>query len=203
MKLPPPALVSSSRVATYVNTFFEDRVRNLFALAEVLGKAFAAANLDYAVIGGLATYLYVETNSPNAGSLTRDIDIVVRRVDLPAIVRAVEPYGLEYRHVAGIDMLLQSGQPARRAIHIVFSGEKVMDHYPEATPDVEPVRTTKLHGIRIAPVDSLIRMKLSSFRLQDQMHLKDLDEAGVITPDIVASLSQIHRQRLEQVRAVV
>ena len=131
MKLPPPALVSSSRVATYVNTFFEDRVRNLFALAEVLEKAFAAANLDYAVIGGLATYLYVETNSPDAGSLTRDIDIVVRRVDLPAIVRAVEPYGLEYRHVAGIDMLLQSGQPARRAIQIVFSGEKVMDHYPK------------------------------------------------------------------------
>ena len=186
-------------MATYVNTFFEERVQNLFALAELVEKAFSTAGLDYAVVGGLAAYLYVEERDPDAGRLTRDIDIVVRRRDLPAIAKAVEPYGLEYRHVAGVDRLLQKGQSARRAVHMVFSGEKVREQYPEETPEMLPARI--LHGVRLVPAEVLIRMKLSSFRLKDQMHLKDLDEAGVITPGIVEGLSPIHRSRLEQVRA--
>lgn len=174
-------------------------MQNLFALAELLEKAFSTAGLDYAVAGGLATYLYVEEREPDAGRLTRDIDIVVRRKDLPAIARAVEPFGLEYRHVAGVDMLIQHGQSARRAVHMIFSGEKVMEQYPEETPAMLPPQI--LQGIRLVPVAALVRMKLSSFRLKDQMHLKDLDDAGVITPELVAELGPAHRERLEQVRA--
>jgi hypothetical protein len=185
-------------VATYVNTFFEERVQNLFALADLVEKAFSAAGLDYAVVGGLATYLYVEEREPDAGRLTRDIDIVVRRADLPAIAQAVKPFGLEYRHVAGVDMLLQKGQSARRAVHLVFSGEKVREQYPEATPEMSPPRI--LRGVRLVPAEDLIRMKLSSFRLKDRMHLKDLDDAGVITAEIVESLGEEHRARLEEVR---
>ncbi|HME11067.1 MAG TPA: hypothetical protein VKG25_28690 [Bryobacteraceae bacterium] len=44
-------------------------------------------------------------------------------------------------------------------------------------------------------------MKLTSFRAKDETHLKDLDEAGLITPDIEAVLSSVLAQRLEQVRA--
>ena len=85
------------QVPLLANTFFEERVQDLFSLAARLDSAFTAAGLDYRVIGGLATYLYVEDQQPDAGRLTRDIDIVVRRSDLPAITLAVEPFGLEYR----------------------------------------------------------------------------------------------------------
>jgi hypothetical protein len=44
-------------------------------------------------------------------------------------------------------------------------------------------------------------MKLTSFRLKDQVHIKDLDEAGVITPELIAGLSPGLRERLTQVRA--
>jgi hypothetical protein len=44
-------------------------------------------------------------------------------------------------------------------------------------------------------------MKLTGFRLKDEMHLKDLDEAGVITAEIESALSPEHQQRLQQVRA--
>ena len=62
-------------MALYVNTFFEKRVEQLFDLAGRVEAAFAAAGLDYRVIGGLAVYLYVEEAEPDAGRLTRDIDI--------------------------------------------------------------------------------------------------------------------------------
>jgi hypothetical protein len=123
-----------------------------------------------------------------------------RREDLEGIARAVEPFGLQHRHVAGVDMLVQAGAPsARRAVHLIFTGEKVKANYPEPAPAIGPSRT--LHGVRLIPLADLVRMKLTSFRSKDETHLKDLDEAGLITPEIEAGLSEILRARLVQVRA--
>ena len=187
-------------VAVFVNSFFETRVEQLFELAGRVEAAFAAAGLEYRVVGGLATYLYVEEAEPDAGRLTKDIDILVRRSDLDRISKAVEPYGLKYRHVAGIDMLVQVGEPSvRRAVHLVFSGEKVRPEYVETAPEVSDARSVK--GIRLVPLGDLVLMKLTSFRLKDQAHLKDLDDAGVITAEIERSLSPVLRERLEFVRS--
>ena len=183
-----------------VNTFFEERLERLFDLAQVVEKLFTAAGLDYRVVGGLAAYLYVEEAQPDAGRLTRDIDIVARRQDIDAIAAAAPAFGLEYRHVAGVDMLVQAADPsARRAVHIVFSGEKVREAYPEPTPEIGICRI--LHGVRLTPLADLVRMKLSSFRLKDQVHLQDLDEAGLITPEIEGGLGDAHRTRLAEVRS--
>jgi hypothetical protein len=183
-----------------VNSFFEERVEQLFDLAGRIERAFADAGLEYRVVGGLAAYLYVEEAEPAAGRLTRDIDIAVRREDLDRIVEAVKPLGLEYRHPAGVDMLVQTIDPtAKRAVHLVFTGEKVRSEYPAATPDLGPART--IRGIRLITLADLVRMKLTSFRLKDQVHLKDLDEAGLITPEIESALTPLLRDRLADVRS--
>ena len=187
-------------VAVLVNTFFEKRVNEIFDLADRVEEAFATAGLDYRVIGGLAAYLYVEEAAPDAGRLTRDIDVAVRREDLERIAQAVEPFGLQYHHAAGVDMLLQVGEPsARRGVHLLFTGEKVRPEYPEPAPEMRDFR--RLRGIRLIPLPDLVRMKLTSFRAKDEAHLKDLDEAGLITPEIEAGLSPLLRERLSRTRA--
>jgi hypothetical protein len=184
----------------FVNLFFEKRVKQLFDLARLVEQAFASAGLEYRVVGGLAAYLYVEEREPDAGRLTRDIDIAVRREDLERIAKAAEPFGLKYRHAAGMDMLVQAGEPsARRAVHLVFAGEKVRQDYPEPTPQLGDYRT--INGIRLIPLADLVSMKLTSFRAKDEAHLKDLDEAGLITPEMEAGLAPVLRERLARVRA--
>jgi hypothetical protein len=148
----------------------------------------------------LAVYLYVEETEPEAGRLTRDVDIAVRRQDLEKIAKAAEPFGLQHRHVAGVDMLVQADKPsARRAVHLVFTGEKIRPEYPEPTPEFGPHR--KVKELRLIPLADLIRMKLTSFRTQDETHLKDLDEAGLIAPEIEAGLSPVLAERLARARA--
>ena len=187
-------------MAVFVNTFFEKRVDQLFDLAKRVETAFSCAGLEYRVVGGLATYLYVEEMEPDAGRLTKDIDIAVRREDLEAIAKAVEPFGLHYRHAAGVDMLVQAAEPsARRAVHLIFTGEKVRREYLEPTPELGPCRT--IQGVRLIPLVDLVRMKLTSFRAKDEAHLKDLDEAGLITAELETKLSTVLRERLAQVRA--
>ena len=47
----------------------------------------------------------------------------------------------------------------------------------------------------------LVRMKLTSFRAKDEAHLKDLDDAGLIRPEIEAGLPAELAARLLQTRA--
>ncbi len=134
-------------------------------------QALSAAGIDYRIVGGLAVYLYVEEADPDAGRLTRDIDIAVRREDLERIAAAVKPFGLEYRHAGGVDMLLDKEAPsARRAVHLVFAGEKVRPEYEVPAPELAGSRSVR--GVRLIPLPDLIRMKLTSFRAKDEAHLK-------------------------------
>jgi hypothetical protein len=65
------------------------------------------------------------------------------------------------------------------------------------TPDVD----LAIQSEDLATVVDLVRMKLTSFRLKDKVHIQDLDGVGLITPEIEASLSEPLRQRLAEVRA--
>ena len=58
-----------------------------------------------------------------------------------------------------------------------------------------------LSAILLAPVADLVRMKLTSFRLKDKVHIQDLDGVGLITPEIEAQLPDILRHRLAEIRA--
>jgi len=187
-------------VSLFVNTFFEVRLQDLFSLAARVEQAFSSAGIECRVVGGLATFLYVEESEADAGRLTKDIDIVVRREDLVRIAEAVEPFGLEYRHAAGVDMLVQKGQPsARRAVHMIFEGEKVRPEYLEPAAKIREGRT--LQGIPVIPLADLVTMKLTSFRAKDEAHINDLDEQGLITPEIEGGLPLLLRERLAQARA--
>jgi hypothetical protein len=97
-------------------------------------------------------------------------------------------------------MLVQIGEPsARRAVHLIFTGEKVRPEYSEAAPKMGESRNLK--GIRLVPLADLVVMKLTSYRAKDEAHLKDLDEAGLLTPDIESALSPPQRERLNAMRA--
>src|SRR5258708_8825975 len=149
--------------------------------------AMAAAGIPYRIVGGLATFIHVYERQPIKARVTQDVDAGVARDDLQRIIQAAEKGGFVYRHVAGIDMLLDPGKPSSRsAIHLIFIGEKVRPEYLAEVPASDPVQTKG--GIWICPVADLVRMKLTSFRLKGKVHIQDLDRVGRVTPDIDAAL---------------
>src|ERR1700682_4956843 len=74
-----------------------DRMERAVAkVRERLLRATAALNhvgVPYAVVGGNAVASWVATVDEGAVRNTRDIDLLVRRSDLPAITAALEPVG--------------------------------------------------------------------------------------------------------------
>ena len=182
-------------------TAYDRHVEQLFDLLHRVTSALRAAGVEYRVIGGVAVFLYVAQRDPLSARVTRDIDLAVDRSDLTRIAEAVRPLGLALRHTAGVDMLVDSATPqARSAVHLVMVREKVRPEYAEASPGFSPPVTTE-EGILLAPVADLVRMKLTSYRLKDRVHIQDLDTAGLITPEVEAALGPELRRRLAETRS--
>jgi hypothetical protein len=141
--------------------------------------ALEAAGVPYAVAGGNAIAAWVSRVDEAAVRNTQDVDILLRREDLGQAKTALAAAGFVFRHVKNVDMFLDGpGAKARDAIHIVFAGEKVSPDYIATSPNVSEVDTTgPFHVVDIEP---LVRMKLTSYRLKDRVHLLDMIDVGLI-----------------------
>jgi hypothetical protein len=172
-------------------TGYDRHVEQLFDILNRLAAALGQASIDYRVVGGVAAFIHVSERDPLQARLTRDVDVAIDRDCLQALADAVQSFGFEYRRAAGVDMLVDTAQPkARSAVHLVFGS------VPDFSP---PVQTAE--GLLVASVADLVRMKLTSFREKDRVHVRDMDSVGLITAEIEGQLSDLFRQRLAQVRA--
>jgi hypothetical protein len=141
--------------------------------------ALETAGVPYAVIGGNAVMAWVEQVDESAVRFTQDVDLVLRREDLGRAREALEKAGFVHRRSAGIETFLDGqGVKARDAVRVVFSGEKVRPEYVAAVPDVADSVSFKAY--RVLSLESVVRMKLTSYRDKDKMHVRDMIGVGLI-----------------------
>jgi Uncharacterised nucleotidyltransferase len=142
-------------------------------------KALEAANIPYAVVGGNAVAAWVARVDEAAVRNTQDVDILLRREDLEAAKAAMAEAAFVYRHVKNIDLFLDgSDAKARDAVHIVFAREKVRSDYLLPAPEVTEAKVTP--EFRLLNLESLVEMKLTSFRDKDRVHLRDFIDVGLV-----------------------
>ncbi len=179
----------------------ERMVRAVEKVKERLLRAATAlekAAIPYAVIGGNAVAAWVSRVDEAAVRNTQDVDLVLRRADLDAAKIALGTAGFVYRHAASVDMFLDGADAkARDAVHVIFSGEKVRPEYVLPVPDVAESESSG--PFRVLNLDALVRMKLTSFRRKDQVHIQDMIGVGLIDaswidrvpPELAARLQEI------------
>lgn len=144
-----------------------------------IAAALDRAGIEHAVVGGNAIAAWVARVDVEAVRNTKDVDLLVRREDFERVIKAAESVGFVYRNVAGVDLFLDGTQGSvRSAIHVVFAREKVRPDHLLPAPDVTESEAGP--EFTIAALDALVRMKLTSFRLKDKVHLLDLLDVGLI-----------------------
>ena len=159
--------------------------------------ALERAGIAYAVAGGNAVAEWVGRVDEDAVRNTRDVDILIRRADLPAVKAALEPVGFVYCQSFGVDMFLDgpAGRPTS-AVHLIFAGEKIKDDYLANAPDVRDSEPAA--DFRVLSLQALVQMKLTSFRDRDRMHLRDLIDVGQIDQTWLSRLPPELAARLQQ-----
>ena len=121
-----------------------DRMERAVAkVRERLLRATAVLNRiggPYAVVGGNAVASWVATVDEGAVRNTRDVDLLVRRSDLPAITVVLEQAGFVRDELLDVAMFRDGpeGKPSE-AIHLVFAGEKIRPENPLPAPEIQTV----------------------------------------------------------------
>lgn len=165
-------------------------------------QALEKADVPYAVAGGNAVAAWVSRVDEAAVRNTRDVDILLRRADLPRAKAALELAGFIYRKLSSLgtagtlELFLDGpGASARDAVHIVFALEKVKEESPVASPDVS--ESEAADSFQLVTLDALVRMKLAAYRDKDRTHLRDLIEVGLLDSNWIPKLPSVLAERLQ------
>ncbi len=160
-------------------------------------RALNAANIPYAIIGGNAVQHWVSQVDESVVRNTQDVDIILNESDLEKAVPVLESVGFIFRRVAGVTMFFDGPDAkARDAVHVVFAGKKVREEYSEPVPDIEEFEW--IEDARTLPFEQLIKMKLTSFRRKDQVHLLDMISIGLIDVTWLDRFTPELRGRLQE-----
>ncbi|MCI0681912.1 MAG: nucleotidyltransferase family protein [Gemmataceae bacterium] len=164
---------------------------------ERITKALTDANVPYAIVGGQAVALWVATKDPAAVRTTKDVDLLIRKDDLPRAKAAALRVNLDYFEALGVGMFLDQANPnPRQGIHLLWAGEKVRPENALPAPRVDESELLE-PGKNVVALASLVGMKLISFRDQDRVHLRDMIDVGLITRDSLKTLPQELAVRLD------
>jgi hypothetical protein len=186
-------------VDTDLHEFSLDRMAN--AVEKVRQRllkstaALQAAGVPYAVAGGNAVALWVSRVDEAAVRNTQDVDILIRRIDLPSAKAALEAAGFIYRHTAGMGVFLDGPDAkARDAVHIVFADEKVPPHEPLSNPGVDDVEQAE--NFPVLTLKALVQIKLTAFRDKDRVHLRDLIDVGLVDRNWLTRVQPVLAEKL-------
>lgn len=166
--------------------------------ARRVSEALNQAGIPFMVIGGHAVASWVARVDQEAVRNTKDVDLLVRRDDFAHVVDVLQAVGFIHQNVSGVDLFLDGPQASvRSAVHIVFAAEKVYPDYVLPTPDV--TESEPGPEFPVPTLEALVRMKLTSFRLKDKLHVLDLLDVGLIDaswqnrlpPTLAARLAEV------------
>jgi hypothetical protein len=161
-------------------------------------EAFAEHSVPFALVGGQAVVLWVSTRDPAAVRTTKDVDILLDRADLPRARAAALAAELDYFEMLGVGMFLERDDPnPRRAVHLVWAGEKVRPEYELPSPPIDE-RQELSPGLTVVSLAGLVRMKLLSNRDRDRVHLTDMIEVGLVGREMLDGLTPELTRRLEK-----
>jgi hypothetical protein len=179
-----------------------DRMERAVAnVRERLLRATAALNqagIPYAVVGGHAVASWVATVDEGAVRNTRDIDLLVRRSDLPTITAALERAGFVRDELLEVVLFRDGveGKPSE-AIHLLFSGEKIRPDHLLPAPAIATIKDSV--NFPVIALESLLLMKLMSYLRKDQVHVQDLIGVQLIDRSWLTKLPPELAERLQQI----
>lgn len=194
----------SDVVATHgsFNILFETGMYSLLNDVERIVKLLREASVTFELVGGMAVNAHLLAAGERSRTfVTADVDLLVYRSELDAIVRAAEDGGYAAKKIAGGFMLIRPEQKPAEAVHLIFAGEKSKSTHPLPHPQVQAKEMEVFNlTVPVAPLADLVRMKLNSLRNKDLVHLEILDSTGLITAEIEQGLPTELQERLQQAR---
>lgn len=162
-------------------------------------SALNDAGVRYAVVGGNAVAVWVAKADPAATRTTPDVNVLVLQVDADRIAAAMAAIGFERHDLRRMVLFVDPEEPSKRSgVHLVWAGQKVRSTYAHPAPRTDESILDQ-QGFWVLDLPALVRMKLTSFRDIDRVHIGDLLRVGMIDARVRSALPDDLTSRLAEI----
>ena len=128
------------------------------------------------------------------------MNLLIHREDFDKVITVLVEARFTYEAINGRHVFLdRPDSKPRDAVFVFFANEKVREEDFEPTADVSESVIGEDAKYRCLSLDALVRMKLTSFRNKDAMHLRDLADVGLIDETWPARYPAVLADRLQHV----
>jgi hypothetical protein len=166
---------------------------------KTVAAALDAAGIRYAVIGGNAVAAWVARVDPSATRTTKDVDLLVDRVDDERIAATLAAAGFQRQDLRRMVLFVDPEEPSKRCgVHLVWAGDLIRPSYVCPAPSVDEV-VRDSDGFWLLDLPALVRMKLTSYRDIDRVHVADLLSVGLVDDIVRGTLPPPLRDRLADI----
>ncbi len=165
-------------------------VRAVERVGDRLLRATAAlerADIPCAVIGDSAYMEWIARTDASAVRYTQDVSILIHRADVDRAARELQRAGF-----IGVDspypqtFLDGQGASKRDTVRIVLAADTIPGNGEFAATDL--AQATRCDQFRIVPFESLVRVSLETFRINDKVNVRDAIDVGLIDETWLARL---------------
>jgi hypothetical protein len=160
----------------------ERMVRAVEMVRERLVRATALlerAGIPYAVIGDSAYMEWIARIDASAVRYTQDVSILIHHADRDRAARELERAGFIRAQPGSPATFLDGpGASKRDTVKVVLAVDTMPAHGDFAATDVD--QATKCEQFRIVPFESLARVSLERFRINDKVNVRDAIDIGLI-----------------------
>jgi len=164
--------------------------------------ALNGSGIPYAVIGGNAVAVWVAKADPSATRTTVDVDLLVEQARIDDVTAALTRLGFDRHDLRLLVLFTDPDEPSRRSrVHLVRADRKVLPSYAHPAPSVTESVFEPGQGFWLLDLPALVRMKLTSFRDIDRVHIRDMLSVGLIDETVRSSLPADLYARLEELRS--
>ncbi len=163
-------------------------------------EALNAARIQYAAIGGNAVAVWVASIDQSATRSTVDVEHLIDDGDLKRVSAVFAGLGFERHDLRRLILFTDPEEPSRRSgVHLVWAGRKVLPSYAHPAPDVNEAVLEPGRGFWVLGLPALVRMKLTSIRDIDRVHIADMLGVGLIDDKVRQVLPPDLRERLQEI----
>jgi hypothetical protein len=158
--------------------------------------ALTGASIIAAVIGAKAVAYWVGLKDEGLVRNTPNVDLLIDPSDAEGSRTALEKVGFVYVAGSACPMAFLDGPEGRErsAVRLWFVGDVVR---PGVEPFPDLTRTIPTWPYRVPALPTLLRMKLSSYRTIDQVHVQDMIATGLIDETCLGAVPVELRDRLQ------
>ncbi len=142
-------------------------------------SALDEASVLYAVVGGNAVAEWVARIDEDAVRNTPNVDLLIRRPDFPAARACLEAVGFSTSN-SSTSTLSLTGRKGNRAARST-SSTPVRKSKGRRLQFTRNRRIGTSHRISVVRLEALLIMQLTSYRLIDKVHLRDMISSALLT----------------------